>query len=604
MCGIAGFFDPQRSVANVSERLATFRAELKHRGPDDSGEWSSPSGVCHLAHTRLAILDLSPAGHQPMGSADGRFTITFNGEIYNFKELRAGLEQIGVSFSTGTDTEVLIHLYAKHGPSMLHRLRGMFAFAIWDEQEGRGFLARDPLGIKPLYYTQQDGVFAFASELHALQKSGFAPHTIDSLALSSYFESGTVPEPHTLLQNVRLLEAGHWLEWNQGLIEKQTYWRIEFPSTRAPENPARVLREALLDSVRHHFVSDVPVGIFLSGGIDSTVLVALAREIGIKNISTFSIGVADEKLDESSLARRTAEHFGTDHHELMLGEEEAKRRFEQYVTHIDQPTIDGFNTFVVSSFARECGIKVVLSGLGSDELFAGYPTFEKVPKLVKWAGWLGKLPGLRQHIGLRMEYQSESNRFRRLGAFFQSENTVRNAYRAFRGIFSRRSARLLAIRYSGVPMSEIMIRSAEMVSPPAMRDSRDEVSHCELSLYMRNQLLRDSDVMSMANSLELRVPFVDRVLFETVARIPASIRLQQGKKLLLAAVPEVPEWISSQPKRGFLFPYEKWASSTWGDVFKETAARLPVAHPTWYQKWCVFILDLWMKRDALNGNQP
>ena len=202
-----------------------------------------------------------------------------------------------------------------------------------------------------------------------------------------------------------------------------------------------------------------------------------------------------------------------------------------------------------------------------------------------------------------MEYHMDSNRLRRLGSFLQSENTVRNAYRAFRGIFSRRSARLLAIRFSGVPLSEIMIRSAEVVSPPPMSDLRDEVSHCELSLYMRNQLLRDSDVMSMANSLELRVPFVDRVLFETVAQIPASIRLQQGKKLLLAAVPEVPEWVASQPKRGFLFPYEKWATSTWGSVFQDTAARLPVTNATWYQKWCVFILDVWMKRHALDGNQ-
>lgn len=598
MCGIAGFFDPQRSVTNVSERLATFRAELKHRGPDDSGEWSSPSGVSHFAHTRLAILDLSPAGHQPMSSADGRFTITFNGEIYNFKELRAELEQTGVSFATGTDTEVLLHLFAMHGPAMLSRLRGMFAFAIWDEKESRGFLARDPLGIKPLYYTQQAGVLAFASELHALQKTGFAPEKINAMALSSYFESGSVPEPNTLLEEVRLLEAGHWLEWSQGFIEKKTYWKIEFPSAPLPENPARLLREALLDSVRHHFVSDVPVGIFLSGGIDSTVLVALAREIGIKNISTFSIGVADEKLDESSLARRTAEHFGTDHHELVLGEEDAKKRFEQYVSHIDQPSIDGFNTFVVSSFARECGIKVVLSGLGSDELFAGYPTFEKVPGLVKMSGWLGKLPGLRQNVGLRMEYHMDSNRLRRLGSFLQSENTVRNAYRAFRGIFSRRSARLLAIRFSGVPLSEIMIRSAEVVNPPAMNDLRDEVSHCELSLYMRNQLLRDSDVMSMANSLELRVPFVDRVLFETVARIPASIRLQQGKKLLLAAVPEVPEWISNQPKRGFLFPYEKWAASTWKSLFQEAEEIIPVSTPAWYQIWCVFIFLQWFRRTS------
>ena len=596
MCGIAGFFDPKHTVTDVTERLALLQRELHHRGPDDQGAWSSPSRVAHFAHTRLSILDLSAAGHQPMSDASGRYTITFNGEIYNFRELRGELEKEGAVFVSDTDTEVLLHLYARHGPSMLERLRGMFAFAIWDEKEQQGFLARDPFGIKPLYYTSQKGVVAFASEMRALQAASFTPHSLDPVALVSYFETGTVPEPLTLLSNVKLLEAGHWLEWSQNTLKKQAYWTIRFPASPVTEKPAQVVRRALLDSLRHHFVSDVPVGIFLSGGIDSTVLVALAREIGIKNLSTFSIGLTNRALDESSLARRTAEHFGTDHHELILEEEDAKRRFGEYLEHIDQPSIDGFNTYVVSSFAHECGIKVVLSGLGGDELFAGYPSFRDVPRLVKLSNWLNLIPGLRQHLGFKLEHGNDSQRAGRLGGFFQAPSTIRNAYLAFRGIFTRRTARLLAAQFAGVPISQFMVHSSEKVQPTMMPNPSDEVSHCELTLYMRNQLLRDSDVMSMKNSLELRVPFVDRVLFETVSRIPAAVRLQHGKKLLLEAVPEIPDWIKNQPKRGFLFPYETWAKSTWGDVFLETNRRLPIPNPTWYQQWCIFVLHFWLKR--------
>lgn len=601
MCGIAGFLDPRHVVTDAPRRLRLLQEALRHRGPDDCGAWTSPSGTAHFGHLRLSILDLSPAGHQPMSVAGGRFTITFNGEIYNFRELRAELEKDGVPFQTGTDTEVILRLYEKHGSDVVRHLRGMFAFAIWDEARQTCFLARDALGIKPLYYVRNAGVFAFASELRALQHSGLCSTALDAQALAGYFETGTVPEPLTLIRDVRSLDAGHCIEWKDGVAERRAWWNVAFPTGCAPDGPpAKVLRQALLDSIRKHFVSDVPVGIFLSGGVDSTALVALARETGVRDISTFSIGVDQAQLDESSIARRTARHFGTDHHELRLTADEGKQRFGQFIGHIDQPSIDGFNTFVVSSFAREHGLKVVLSGLGSDELFAGYPSFTKVPRMAAIGRVLDIVPGLRHHIGLRLEYSSDSSRIRRFGAFLQSPNTVTNAYRSFRGIFSRRAARILAARYSGVPLAEFLSTSAlPAESPPAMPTMRDDVSRCELSLYMRNQLLKDSDVMSMANSLELRVPFVDRALFETVARIPARIRLQQGKKLLLAAVPEIPEWVSGQPKRGFLFPYQTWATSTWESVFRETALRIPALQPTWYHLWAVFMLDRWMDQRGL-----
>lgn len=601
MCGIAGFLDPHRSLPDADRRLAVLHASLRHRGPDDQGAWSSPAGIAHLAHTRLSILDLSAAGHQPMALPGGRFTITFNGEIYNFKELRGEFERDGVPFQTGTDTEVLLRLYERHGPGMLEKLKGMFAFAIWDEQEQCCFLARDALGIKPLYYTSRNGVFAFASELHALQEAGFSSSEVDAQALVSYFEMGSVAEPRTLVQGVRCLQAGHCIEWRNGVIENNAWWSIQFPAEHARgESASGILREALIESTRRHFVSDVPVGIFLSGGIDSTALVALAREIRIQDISTFSIGVDDPALDESSVARRTAAHFRTNHHEMLLGEQDGKARFAEFIRHIDQPSIDGFNTFSVSSFAREKGLKVVLSGLGGDEMFAGYPSFTQVPRLVTMARMLDYIPGVRHHLGMKLEYHTDSHRLRRVGAFLQSPPTVRNAYRAFRGVFSRRSARLLAARYAGVTLSEFVRTSYEEPPMPPAPTPRDEVSQCELSLYMRNQLLKDSDVMSMSQGLELRVPFVDRTLFETVARIPAASRLRQGKKLLIEALPEIPGWVVNQPKHGFLFPYQKWASTTWGPMFQQTNARLPVKNPTWYQSWAVFMLDRWLEQRGIS----
>jgi asparagine synthase (glutamine-hydrolysing) len=453
------------------------------------------------------------------------------------------------------------------------------------------------LGIKPVYYSARGGVFAFASEVRALQAAGFAGTSLNPRSLCGYFETGSVPEPGTLLADVQALEAGSHLLWKDGRIEREHWWKIRFDPVLPVSRKEAVeqLREALVESMRRHFVSDVPVGIFLSGGIDSTALVALARHIGVKDIATFSIGVDDPGLDESSMAARTAAHFQTQHHELRLDAESGRARFEDFIKHIDQPSIDGFNTFTVSSFAKENGLKVVLSGLGGDEMFGGYPSFQSVPALARKARWLAMIPGLAHHTGLMLEYRCHSHRLRRLGAFLQGQPSISRAYGAFRGIFSRRSARLMAARYAGVPLAEFLnLLGEENDESPACNDL-DEVSRCELSRYMRHQLLKDSDVMSMANSLELRVPFVDRKLFDAVSGIPATIRLQQGKRLLIDAVPELPSWVVNQKKKGFLFPYQQWAQSTWGSVFQKTNDRLPVRSPTWYQTWCAFMLDQWLK---------
>ena len=598
MCGIAGIIDTQPAPADeLRAKLAELNAAMRHRGPDDQGVWISTDSSTGLAHVRLSILDLSAAGHQPMSIPECGLHITFNGEIYNFRELRSELEREGVTFTTHTDTEVLLRLYEREGQAMLARLRGMFAFAIWDERQRRCFLARDPLGIKPLYYTLRGGRLAFASELRPLQQAGLTVGEIDPGALMRYFKTGSVAEPQTLLMDVHCLEAGHYLLWEAGRLAKRCYWQVEFhPEEMSAAQAVTEVRAALLDTTRAHFVSDVPVGIFLSGGIDSTALTALARAVGQHDIATFSIGVDDERLDESSVARCTAEHFGTRHEEMRLDAETARHEFAQFLRAMDQPSIDGFNTHTVASFAHQRGMKVVLSGLGGDEVFGGYKSFDAVPRLAAATQAARLLPGIVQASGWLIERLAPASRARRIGSLLRSPGSMRDAYGCFRGIFSAHEARILAARY--------LHSSARDIHPSPQHallaaDPRDAVSECELRFYMRNQLLKDSDVMSMAHGLELRVPLVDQTFFRRVARVPAALRLRSGKQMLLDAVPEIPSWVSQAPKRGFVFPFEKWLGQGWGDAFASSSARAPFKNPTWYQRWSLFMLDTWLERHGL-----
>ncbi len=577
MCGIAGILQATPEIQGLESVLAGFQRALRHRGPDDAGLWISPSQNIGLAHTRLAILDLSPSGHQPMISQDGRYAICFNGEIYNYHALRSWLIDRGHVFESHSDTEVLLHLYAEEGERMVERLRGMFAFCLWDEAEQTALLARDPLGIKPLYVHEARGRLAFASELRALTRSGLFKPSLDVQAVRGFFETGTVPEPLTLVHEVRMLEAGHTLVWRADGAKRRSFWRLEFGREFAGD-PVQQTREALLDSVRHHFVSDVPVGVFLSGGIDSTALLALAGETGHRGVGSFSITVDDPAADEGAVARRTAQYFGSDHHEMRLDAEVARALFREFLKHTDQPSIDGLNTFTVSALARQHGMKVVLSGLGGDELFGGYSSFTKIPQMLRLHPLMSRLPGLPTLL------QHGRPQHRRLADYLRGPGDVPAAFSALRGIFSQQEAAAL---------TAWLADSSDRTDGPDLTDQadpRDHVSALEMTRYMRNQLLRDSDVMSMAHGLELRVPLVDRVLVEKVAAIPARQRLLPNKGLLTAAVSELPEWVVNQKKRGFLFPYQQWLGGTWGGAFAEACAGAPVPTQLWYQKWSVFML--------------
>ena len=581
--------------------LQGFEEALRHRGPDFQGSVQAGDGCVGLTAARLAILDLSPCGRQPMRSADGRHVIVFNGEIYNFQELRDELSAAGVRFQSYGDTEVVLELYRREGAQCVRRLRGMFAFAIWSEEERTCFLARDPLGIKPLYYhyRPENGLLLFASEIRTLLSAGLVAKEINPRALRGYFQSGSVPEPDTLIEGVHCLEAGSWMRWERGRIERQTFWQLGFgtagdPAAFPPSADAVAeTRAALLDSVAKHFVSDVPVGLFLSGGIDSTAVLALAKVNGQDDLRTFSVGFDDHDFDESAVARRSAEHFGARHEILRLDAVDGRGLFDQFMRSLDQPSVDGFNTFTVSRFAHEAGLKVVLSGLGGDELFGGYPSFAQVPRLLRGSRRLGWLGPLRCVGGRWLARAAPKPTWRRLGDFLSQPTDLLHAYRTYRGIFTTLEANALtaaATNDSPMPDSAASRPEADIYPTPA-----DAISALEITGYMRNQLLRDSDVMSMANSLELRVPFVDRALFERVTRIPAGRRLRTGKRLLVEAVPEIPAWVTQAPKRGFRFPFEQWLTDDWmpsGALLARSGVRVR----SWYQRWAVFVFEDWWRR--------
>jgi asparagine synthase (glutamine-hydrolysing) len=591
MCGIAGILSLESDSESLVKRAESMQRALQHRGPDDQGIFVSQNRQVALAHTRLSILDLSSAGHQPMSTLDGRYWITFNGEVYNFLQLQQQLIAQGEQFDSHTDTEVILKLYQRIGADCVNHFRGMFAFAIWDDWEKTCFLARDPLGIKPLYYWQYGATLVFASELRAVLASGLPPINMSSEGLYGYLLTGSVPEPHTLIDGVNCLAAGHTLHWQSGKVTQRQYWKIDFtPEPITPdEAPVRV-RAALLDSIQHHFVSDVPVGLFLSGGIDSTSVLALAQQIQPEPLRTFAIAFAENQWNEGEIAQRAANHFGAKHTEYKVTAADASKLFPQFLAAIDQPSVDAFNTFCVSKVAHDNGMKVVLSGVGGDEIFGGYPSFQKIPQMLDWGQKLQAIPLLANTLAASLSTWGNSSRSKRIGDFLQQPLNVATAYQSYRGVFTHAEAQAIAQQY----LIEKTFPPTQKVSPDINCNTvEDEVSYLELSCYMGNQLLRDSDAMSMNWGLELRTPLVDSVLLEAVAPIPSPIRLAAGKQLLIQSVPELPDWVVNRPKQGFSFPFEQWMSAEFGNYFQNINAPQHISLQSWSRRWSLAMLHYW-----------
>jgi asparagine synthase (glutamine-hydrolysing) len=538
-----------------------------HRGPDDSGLISDASAT--LGMCRLAIFD--PAnGRQPMVSSDGRFQLVFNGAIYNHLELRAELESKGHSFLTQCDTEVLLAAYSQYREACLPKLRGMFAFAVWDRENRTLFIARDPLGIKPLYYAQLPGdIFVFASELNALLASGLVDREIDPVAVGDYLAWFAVPAPRTIYRGIANLPAGHFVKVDAtGRCETAVWWRLpessREPTFRVYEDFVQALRCQLLDTVRVHQLADVPVGAFLSGGLDSSAIVALMSSAGGRQqLKTFSLVFNESEYSEHEPARMVARTFGTQHHEEVLTGRQVAADIERILGAFDQPTGDGINSYYVSRAARAGGVKVAISGLGGDELFGGYPSFQDMPRFARYIPLWRQLPrGLRS--GLVGQLQRRGARGRKLADFLEYARDLNELCSLRRRIFSESARlallapatrRLVARQGPNHPMLD------DFVFELLGADEAQIVSAWEMRTYMADVLLRDSDVFSMANSLELRVPFVDRNFVEWWWNQPNQFRYQPDrlKGALADAVGDlVPAEIRGRRKQGFGLPYPVW----------------------------------------------
>jgi asparagine synthase (glutamine-hydrolysing) len=571
MCGIAGIVDSADTPA-VTESVETMVGQVRHRGPDGAGLFESGAGMkAALGHTRLAIIDLSASGSQPMRDPASGVSLTYNGECYNYLELRRELGEPPGGWHSETDTEVVLRAYGRWGVGAFQRLRGMFALALWDERRQLLVLARDLFGIKPLYYYRRGGQFIFASELRALLASGLVPRRVSRAGLMSYLRTGSVTSPETIIEGVRLLSPGHYLTVGPGgggtlQISEVAYAEDLTAGGGAArlssrEEAVEALRHELSESVRLHLASDVPLGLFLSGGMDSSAIVALMSQMADRRPKTFSVVFAEEKFSEAGHARHVAKKFETEHHEIHLGEQQLFELLPSAIAAEDQPTMDGINTFVVSKAVKEAGITVALSGLGGDELFAGYPAFRRAIQL----GKVARLPQpLRRGVSsLGGRIWGRSVQQKKLWQLLASDGNPAAAYAVSRQLFPAGEAS--ALFHGGAKSPQAF--GFDPVGWDRMLDKHDPinaVSLCELHGYMSNTLLRDTDCMSMAHSLEVRVPFVDSRVVRLVLGLPGAWKVNGGrpKPLLHDALGDLlPPEIVNRPKMGFMLPFENWMQS-------------------------------------------
>ena len=593
MCGIAGIL-AYRNVAPAVDRgeLTRMNDRMAARGPDGSGIWIAADRRIGFAHRRLAIIDLSERGAQPMASADGAHTITFNGEIYNYRALRAELEAKGYTFRTESDTEVLLQLYADRGPAMVEQLRGMFAFALWDAPRRRLLLARDPLGIKPLYYADDGWTLRFASQAKALLAGGAVSREPDPAGIVGFHLLGSVPEPFTVWREIRSLPAGCTL-----LVEKAgpgapvPYFSIaESLARRAAHSTSDLaharaqVADAVRDSVRHHLVADVPVAVFLSAGLDSGALLGTMADLGRHDVTAVTLAFKEfrgDLQDEAPLAAEVAARYGARHVVRTVDRREFEQDLPAILDAMDLPTIDGINTWFVAKAAREAGVKVALSGLGADECFGGYPSFVDVPRSVRFFRPFDFVPGLGRltRHALASVVASDLGLHPKAAGLAQYGGSWEGAYLLRRSVYMPWELPNLLDRdvlEIGLRRLAPLQRVARELRGGRWLDGFDRVSVLETALYMRNQLLRDADWAGMAHSIEIRVPYVDN--FFLAALPPGVLLAAVNAKESVADIPRVPLPAASRnrSKTGFVTPIGGWireSAGAAGDVTLSAASR-------------------------------
>jgi asparagine synthase (glutamine-hydrolysing) len=580
MCGLAGVFlfksaPDQRAAENAVQRMCD---RMQARGPDALGYWNDPDAGMSLGHRRLSILDLEPRANQPMHSGDGRYAIVFNGEIYNFRDLRHELEKDGETFRTQSDTEVLLKLYAREGEGMLLRLRGMFAIAIWDRRTRSVFLARDPYGIKPLYIARNKDGWLFASQVKALLASGLVSHDSDPQGQAGFWLLGSVPEPRTWFRDISALPAGSWCRMtaDNRFSGPHKYWDIgdswrDAPECRLnPDDAQEMVRAAVSESVRQHLVADVPVGVFLSGGIDSGSLAGLIKDSGVSGMQGITIAFNEfqgRHENEAPVAAEIARTYGIRHHVRTITRHEFDADLPRILSAMDQPSIDGINTWYASKAVAELGLKVVISGVGGDELFFGYPNFRQLPDLVSRWKRLAGIPGANTAANLALGLLARRSGNPRWRWLTRQAGSLYGAYWLRRGLFAPDELLgLMGEEYSREALQNLNPGSLlETMVGALPADAMAAVGQIESMAYLRNQLLRDSDWASMDHSVELRTPLVDAWLLRDLMPVLRSFGRLKGKRML-ADSPATPlsRSIVERVKTGFGIPLGAWMSGAPG----------------------------------------
>lgn len=546
---------------------------LRHRGPDSCGVISSAG--CLLANTRLAILDLSDRGRQPMSNPAGTVWITYNGETYNARELRQDLIGRGHSFRSTTDTEVVLRLYEEYGDRCVEKMRGMFAFAIWDAPRHKLLLARDALGIKPLYFARQNGRLLFASELNALLASGLLEPRIHPQALRVYLQLGHVPPPWTMIDGIEPLPPGHLGTWQNGAWNVRAYRTLDRSRASSERSTAagvsHQLGDLLFAAMQRHLISDVPIALFLSSGADSACLGALARKTENANISAITIGFSESEFDETALSRETARQLGLPFESVQVSAGQVMAGVDDYIGAMDQPTVDGLNSYWIAKIASRQGFKVALSGQGGDELFGGYASWKWFERFHRIAACLRPVPSA---VGRLFDRESWPYRWRKLRYLFGAPDPFIASQLAVKTLFLESDVALLTAPFgereawneAWTHLSDCAPRSAEL---PLL----EKLFLMDIRAHLQPRLLRDLDALSMAHSLEVRPPFLDDEVVTFMLNMPPP-RLHP-KELLLQAVDhfmpgELLADLKSRAKRTFTFPFARWLTRDWKPLLEET----------------------------------
>ncbi|SER31834.1 asparagine synthase (glutamine-hydrolyzing) [Pedobacter rhizosphaerae] len=554
MCRIAGIIDRNRTALEIQTDLSAMCNSMKHGGPDDEGFYIGEE--LGLGHRRLSIIDLSTAGHQPMFYGNQNLVISYNGEIFNYKELKTELLSLGLTFETATDTEVILAAYQAFGIQSFAKLQGMFAFALHDQMRKQTFLVRDCSGIKPLYYYAAYEKLVFASEVKAFKQTTylFEENPNWKVCMLAF---GHLPEPYTTLDEVNSLKKGYFLQWNHSDSTYQIKpYAVPSPKARVNnETQAREnIKQSLTQAVKKHLISDAPIGAFLSGGIDSSLITLLAQqhldeEAKQQKLNTLSIHFDVPSMSEKPYQDLIQAQAGTNHSEYLVTQKVFNTYLSDTLSAMDQPSTDGINSWFICHFAKQKGLKAVLSGIGADEIFGGYPSFKRMA----WVKKLRKTPSFILKFGERFKKSALKRAY-----YLSYQNTVGD-YLFLRGVFS--PAEIAKILNLSLVAVDEVLRSLEIGHLPTNQAPALQASWLESNLYMQNQLLKDTDYMSMQHGVEVRVPFLDANLLEEIAAIQQQIKYQKDKpkRLLIDSFKDIlPEKIWNRPKMGFTFPFQKW----------------------------------------------